>query len=198
MKEIIKKTNAMKAKTGLTENCNVRLSQIKGYSRSCVNKSFLALIFGLLFFSGIKAQTIMSYQTAMQTLDPPAAVHLQSLITNIHPTAYLMQGVMTTYGEGTPVLAICDAVSVSMLYGNDPVISEIEMIKITANTLSDLPASIDLTQLVGLSDLKYLYLVFAYDACGGSTDSCLASIVEGIIQGTSSQITVIYRLSIPE
>ncbi len=188
----------MKAKTGLTENCSDRLIPKKGAFRSRVNKSFLTLILGLLFFSGINAQTIMSYQSAMQTLDPPAAAHLQSLVADIHPTAYLTQGEITTYGEGEPVVAICNATSISMLYENIPELSQIELIRITANSASDLPASIDADQLQGLTDLKYLFLVFAYDECGGSSDACLASIIEGIIQGTSSQITVIYSLSIPQ
>jgi hypothetical protein len=85
-----------------------------------------------------------------------------------------------------------------MLYSNNPVMSQVELLKITANAESDLPASIDLYQLEVLSNLKYLLVEFEYDACGGSPDGCLASILEGIIQGTSSKITVIYSQSLPE
>jgi hypothetical protein len=188
----------MKAKTGISVDFGNKLPLGKGSFITRVNKLFLTLVIGLLFMSGIKAQTIMSFQSAMQTLEPAEAAHLQSLVKNIHPTAYLSQGEITTYGEGAPVVAICDAASINMLYGNEPFISQIELIRVSANSMSDLPASIDLNQLEGLTDMKYLYVVFEYDACGGSADGCLASILEGIIQGTSSQITVIYRLSIPE
>jgi hypothetical protein len=188
----------MKTKIGLSENCRERLSSIKGLFLTRVNKVFITLLLGLLFMSGIKAQTIMSFQSAMQTLEPAAAANLQSLVTDLHPTAYLTQGEITTYGEGAPVVAICDAASVYLLYGNNPTLSQVELINVTANSASELPSSIDLTQLEGLADLKYLFVVFAYDACGGSADGCLASVLEEIIQGTSSRITVIYNLSIPQ
>ena len=182
----------------ISENCGDNLPAKKRNTLARVTKFFLPLLLGLLLVSGINAQTIMSYQSAIQTLEPSVVVHLKSLATEIHPKAYLNQGVITTYGEGAPVVAICDAASINMLYENNPALSQIEMIRITANDVSGLPSSINFTQLQGLEDLKYLYVVFAFNACGGGSDGCLASMVAAMIQGTSSQITVIYSLSIPE
>ena len=169
--------------------------------KNCDNK-LMRVIFIMLFIIGSAingySQTIMSYQSAMQTLEPSAAAHLQSLVTDLHPSVYLTQGEITTYGEGAPLVAICDAASISLLYGDNPVLNQVELINITANSAAELPTSIDLTQLQGLAELKYLFIVFAYDECGDSSDDCLATKIEGIIQGTSAQITVIYNLSIPQ
>ncbi|GAB1454296.1 hypothetical protein MASR2M47_43520 [Draconibacterium sp.] len=188
----------MKSKINISEFCGDSLTSVRGLFRSRASKLFLTLIFGLFLLSGINAQTAMSFDSAKQTLEPSSAEHLQSLVTNLHPNVYLSQGGFKTYGEGSPVVAICDAGSVNMLYSGDPVLSQVELINIKANSASDLPSSIDLTQMQGLTNLKYLMVVFAYDACGGNTDACLASKLEGIIQGTSSQITVLFKLSIPQ
>jgi hypothetical protein len=188
----------MKTKIGLSENCSERLSSIKGLFLKRVNKVFLTLLLGLLFVSAMTIPTIMSLQSALNSFEPLTAAHLESLVTDEYPTAYLIQGEITTQGDGASVVAIFDASSIDMLYSNNPVMSQVELLKITANAESDLPASIDLYQLEVLSNLKYLLVEFEYDACGGSADGCLASILEGIIQGTSSKITVIYSQSLPE
>lgn len=188
----------MKSKINISEICGDSLASIRGLFRSRSSKLFLTLIFGLFLLSGINAQTIMSLESAKQSLEPSSAEHLQSLATDLLPTAFLAEGEIATYGEGGPVVAICDAASVFMLYGNNPTLGKVELINITANSASELPSSIDLTQLEGLADLKYLFVVFAYDACGGSSDACLASKLSDIIQGASSQITVIHNLSIPQ
>lgn len=186
----------MKANNSLSENYNEGLFPKKGSILSLVNKSIMTLLFGFLFVSGINAQTIMSFEGAMQKLEPAEAAHFQNLLSSIHPTANLSQGEMTNNIEEEATVLITDAASVPMLYGNNPALRQVELIRIAANSINDLPASIDLIQLERLENLKYLLIVFNYDACGGGTDDCRASIVEGIIQGASSQITVIYSYTI--
>lgn len=188
----------MKAKTGFTENCSDRLTLKKGTFRSRISNLFLIILLGLFFVSAMTIPVLMSLQSALSSFEPATAAHLQSLVTDTHPTAYLIQGEITTSGEGAPVVAICDAVSVNMLYGNNPALSQVELVKITATSISVLPSSIDMAQLEELPNLRYLLVEFAFDACGGGADDCLASIVEGIMQGTSSQVTVIYSPSIPQ
>lgn len=188
----------MKTNIGLSENCSERLSSIKGLFPKRVNRVFITLLLGLLFMSAMTIPAYMSYQTALQLLEPATAAHLESLVTNIHPTAYLTQGEITTPGEGAAVVAIFDAASLGLLYSNNPGLSQVELIKITANAESDLPASIDLLQLEVMPNLKYLLVEFSYDACGGNTEDCLNSILQGIIEGNSLQIMVIYSQSLPE
>ena len=188
----------MNAKNARIEIYGGKLSVGKGYFPSLVNRSLLILLFGSFFLSAMTIPTYMSFQTAMQLLEPAKAEHLQSLATDVYPTAYLTQGKITTTGVEASRVVICDAASVHLLYGNNPALSLVELIKITASSPNDLPTSIDLTKLEELTSLKYLLVEFEYDACGSHTDGCLASIVEGLIKGTSSQITVVYTLSIPQ
>ncbi|HZK09300.1 MAG TPA: hypothetical protein VFC92_14035 [Bacteroidales bacterium] len=188
----------MKTKMISSKICSDRLSPKRGYFLSLVTNSFVALLLGLLFASFTTVPAYMSLQTAMQLLELSSAAHLQSLVTEPHPTVYLTKGEIRASEELAPAVAICDAASVNMLYANAPSFSQVELVKIIASSIDDLPASIDLIKLEELTNLKYLLVEFAYDACDGSTNDCQTSILEGIIQGTSTQITVIYSQLIPE
>jgi hypothetical protein len=188
----------MKSKINISEFCGDSLTSVRGLFQSRASKLFLTLIFGLFLLSGMNRPGYMSYQMALQMLEPVPAKHLESLVTDVYPTAYLTQGEITTQGDGAPVVAIFDAASVNALYGNDPVLSQVELVKITANAESDLPASLELIKLEELTNLKYVLVEFAYDACGGGEDNCLNSILWEIIAGNSTKITVMYSHTIAE
>lgn len=188
----------MKANTNLSEAYNDSLSRKKGVILLHVNKSFLILLLGVLFMSAMTIPVYMSLQTVMEVLEPAASEHLESLITDVHPAAYLTHGKITTTGEEASRIAICDAASVNLLYKNNPALSSVELIKFTPGSTNDLPTSIDLPKLEELKSLKYLLVEFEYDPCVEKTNNCFSSILTSIIQGNSTQITVIYNHSIPE
>ena len=188
----------MNAKNARIEIYGGKLSVGKGYFPSLVNRSLLILLFGSFFLSAMTIPTYMSFQTAMQLLEPAKAEHLQSLATDLYPTAYLTQGKITTTGVEASRVVICDAASVHLLYGNNPALSLVELIKITASSPNDLPTSMDLTKLEELTSLKYLLVEFEYDACVESAENCFSSILQVFIMGKSSQITVMYSHSISQ
>lgn len=188
----------MKTKSSIFETDGDRLTSQNASNQELFRKMFLFLIFGLLCLPVLKAQTIMSFESGLQTMDAASAAHLQSLAADINPNVYVAHGEFTTYGEGAPLVAICDGSSVNMLYGNDPALTEVELITITVNSANELPSIIELSRLQGLTNLKYLLVVFAYDVCGGRSEGCLDSRLNGIIQADSSPVNVFYKLSIPE
>ena len=186
----------MKAKFNVSEICGDCLSPGKGSFRSRVSKSLLTLILGLFLLSGMNRPGYLSFQAAMQLLETATAEHLESLVTDTQPTAYLTNGEITTSGGAASIVATCDAASVNMLYENNPALSHVELVKFTVSSPDGLPASIDLKQLEELASLKFVLVEFAYEACAGNTEGCLNSILWGIIAGTSSQIIVIFSPSI--
>jgi hypothetical protein len=188
----------MKTKITIPKIYRNRLTAQKASYLKPVRKLILCLIFGLFFLSGVNAQTIMSYKSGLQSLDPSTAAHLQSLVTDIYPSANLCNGELITYGNGSPVVAICDATTVNMLYDDDPTLSQLELIRITVNSTGDLPSELDFTRMQGLTELKYVLFVFAYDTCGGRTDDCLGEIVNRMIKGDNSILLALYTLSIPD
>lgn len=161
--------------------------------------SFLmAVIFTVVIFPSAHAQTVLSLASQLKSLDVTNAQHLQSLVSGLHPSVYLTGGIQKTYGPGAPVVAICDAASVNLLYSVDPAFSQVELIRITINSSGELPPAIDLTRMTGFTNLQYLLVVFAYDACGEKTDGCLATKVDELVQGTGSPIVTLFKLSIPQ
>lgn len=169
--------------------------------RKNLNKLVRSL-FIMMFITGIAvngySQTIVSYKSRLQALDPSLAAHLKNLVTGLNPSVNLSKGEITTYGTGSPVVAISDAASVNQLFSNNPAFSQVELIRLTITNAGEIPSAIDLTQMQGFNNLQYLLIVFGYDACGGSSDNCLSSKLGGIIQGASSPVIVLYDLSIPE
>ncbi len=193
-----KNYNYMKTKSSISEIDGDRLTTQNASNKALFRKLFLILILGLLFLSVVKSQTIMSFEIGLQSMDASSAAHLKSLAADINPNIYLGNGELKTFGQGLPLVAICDGSSVNMLYGNDPALSQVELITITVNSANELPSVIELSRMQGLTNLKYLLVVFAYDVCGGKSEGCLESKLNGIIQADSSPVNVFYKLSIPE
>lgn len=188
----------MKAKFNILENYADRLITQKGSFIRLFKKFVFSLILSIFFLTGVSAQTIISFENGIQSTELSDAAHLQSLVTDIHPSVYLSNGVLTTYGTGSPIIAICDASSVNKLYDNDPIFNQVELIRITINNSGQIPSTIDLERVSAFTNLRYLLLVFAYDECGTRTMDCLPSTLNSIIHGASSPIIVLYNLSIPE
>lgn len=167
---------------------------------------WLAVLMLLVSFSlGVNAQKIEEYHSLlskMKSSGDPAMVaegnHLQSLVTDLHPIAYLNWGQQKKYGEGAPVVVSFDASSVNMLYGNNPAFSMVELMKINIGKPQELKQAIDLDRLGKFESLKYLLIVFEYDVCGGNSTACLPSLVRDAARGEESPVTVLYMLSIPE
>jgi hypothetical protein len=193
-----KNYNYIKTKSSISEIDGYGLTTQNASNQALFRKMFLFLIFGLLCLPVLKAQTIMGFESGLQSMEAASAAHLQSLAADINPNVYLAHGEFTTNGEGAPLVAICDGSSVNMLYGNDPALSQVELITITVNSANELPSVIELSRMQGLTNLKYLLVVFAYDVCGGKSEGCLESKLNGIIQADSSPVNVFYKLSIPE
>ena len=148
-----------------------------------------------------QGQEIMHVEEAVSEMlasdDPDIfaeGMHLQHLITDVQPAVYLTNGQIAAYGHGTPKVVFSDTSSLNMLYEGHALFSQAELIRITVNAAAELPANINPSQFQGFDELKYLYVVFSYDACGGESDVCLAGILGTLIQGAG--IPILYKLSI--
>lgn len=196
----------MKANKDLLTSINAILDLRKKITRAVL----LTIITSIAFTLNMNAQTIESLESKLASLNPAESAHLQSLIRDLHPSVNILQGLYKVSGPGPAEVATCDASSVSLLYENNPIFNQVELIKININSGSDLPSSIDITQLQSFTNLDYLLFVFSYDACGGQSDQCLSALLGKIIrkgsspiittgmQGNSPQSTILYSLSIPE
>lgn len=159
-------------------------------------KLFPVLILSLLMGT-LGAQTIMSLDDRLDDLPLEEAQHLQSLVQDNHPAIFLENGGMQVFGEGDPVVAFCDAQSIGMLYQSDPLFNQVELVRVLIPDAAT-TFTLNLDELQGFSSLEHVFAVFAYDACGSYSETCLPGILGGMIQGSASTPVVIYELSIPE
>jgi len=160
--------------------------------------SMLSAISLFMLNAGILAQTALSFDYQLANTTPEESVRLQSLTRDLHPTVYLTNGEQKVIGQGSPLLVICDAASVNLLYKETPAFNQVELIRLTINSPEEQNMMVNLLQLKSFSSLKYIYLLFSYDACGGRTTNCLAEKVGGMVQGVSSPLTILFSLAIPE
>ena len=90
----------------------------------------------------------------------------QTLTSDLHPAVYLVKSAMKVYGDN-PVVLFVDAESVQMLTQEQEVFEEIELISFKVTSEKDESAKIDISQLNGFTNLKYILLTYEYEACCG-------------------------------
>lgn len=123
---------------------------------------------------------------------------LKSLAGDLYPSVCLVNGKVHVYGPGSPVVLECDPVSVDKLFNNRADFSRIELIRITLESREDEVMNLDLSRLQGFENLKYILLVFGYDACGMKNEACLKGKAGNMVHGTRPEVEILYVLSIPE
>ena len=123
--------------------------------------------------------------------------HLQTLVTDSKPAIYLMDSSMRVHGTH-PVVLNVDAASVKMLSEVEEAFGSVELIRFKLKSAKDETAKIDLTQLNAFTNLKYLLVLYEYEACGDG-DACLADKVNATItMPENSDVEVYYLLSVPK
>jgi hypothetical protein len=146
-----------------------------------------AFILLIILSNGLFAQTIESLDARLTSLPPSEADHLKKLTVDLLPTVMLTNGQITTYGTGQPVIAICDAASVNLLYSSNDLFKDVEMIRMKFNSKGELPIALDLSQLQSFPKVQQIYMLFTYDACGNLSSGCLPGIIENIIQPSGTR-----------
>lgn len=91
------------------------------------------------------------------------AQHIETLLTKIQPSVYYYSGTVKTYGE-KPVCLFTDVQSLNRIGGETIPKNNIEMAKISIKSVSDLSSSIDLTQLSGFKNLRYIQIISSVQA----------------------------------
>lgn len=171
-------------------NSNGRVGKIK----VCI---FLPALLLLMFFTDLSGQTVQSLDVALSA-DTEELQHLESLINDLNPTVYLQGTTVKAFGNGFPLVAECDTKSIGLLYDGNSLFNQVELIRIKiASSLEMAILTMDLNNLTGFPNLKYLYLIYTFDACGDQADGCLAENAGKSITGNESPVTVLYSLSIP-
>jgi hypothetical protein len=125
--------------------------------KASIKLSMYMLLAFLMFSSSLKGQNggISELTSSSDSRDG-----FNQLVRNLHPTVYITNGaVKTTYGDSTPIkMTLKDANSINALSSLGVQYPNIELLTITAKSVSDLNSSLDLSSMTSFNNLKYVFL----------------------------------------
>lgn len=102
------------------------------------------------------------------------------------------------FGDQTSKVLFCQSSSFEKLYELNQDYQSIEIIRINVSNSGELTYSLDYKKLESFASLKYIYIEFQYDVCGGLSQSCIAGYASAMIQNSSPKVKLLYKLDIIE
>jgi hypothetical protein len=186
-------------------------------------KTCLGLLFFLLFSNSAANADVLKTQTNNQSLDPGfeqnSASHvlrfdaddqitfipinqiidnepgLRNLLYGVNPTIYVTTEGIAQSSFEIPTVLNCKGNSINLLYQENELFNNVRAIVIMINNSNY--SALDLSLLASFQNLEYILISFTFDVCNNNTDNCLLSLLQNMVQANSSDITILYELSIP-
>ncbi len=171
------------------------------------NYKLIMSLWFVLIAGVLSSQTVTQLNQQISTMlssPDPAVVaegqHLQSLVSDLHPTLIIQNGEFIQYGGDFSVKTECGLASLNDLYQQDEAFAPVVMIQIKIQSEQDLQTMVNLNALTGFPQLKYLFFLCDFDPCSQSSQnqSCEQEIFAAMVQGTGTEgLKVIYKVSVP-
>jgi hypothetical protein len=160
--------------------------------------ALLIIILCVITAQNSSAQNLKEYSSLINSMTgtnkqvgSSEAKHLKSLVFDLQSKIYVNNHVSKTFGAESPACIDIDAKSTAQLYENNPLFSQVELITIKLDNLSDLNFVLDLSKLTGFRNLKYIQFFCSFN--------CDPAKISGLYQEISKTgIIVFYRISLPE
>jgi len=122
--------------------------------------------------------------------------YVAKLALDLKPTIFINENDMFLYGNSNFLVLESPYSKISQLYTEEEIFSTVQLIRIRITEGSDF--TLDLENLQSFPQLRYVWLMFLYDACENGTDGCLLEKTQNIINSGNEDITIIYSLSISQ
>lgn len=144
------------------------------------------------------AQNVARFQDYLATKSSDA-VAFQALVQELQTSVYFTDGELKQNGIGVPVTTVVKTSDLEQLYADNSLFNSVELLILKISDSSELSASLSLQRLSAFHSLKYVYVIFSFNICGNSSDTCCEAEVKRLITDSDeSGKQLIYRLSIPE
>ncbi|MHC1776258.1 MAG: hypothetical protein AB9834_12705 [Lentimicrobium sp.] len=161
----------------------------------------------ILIAGALSSQTVIQLNLQISNMlasSDPAVIaegqHLQSLVSDLHPTLSVENGELIQYGGDYSVKMECGVESLTDLYQPEEAFASVEIIQMKIHSEQDLQLIINLDDLTGFTQLKYIFFLCDFDPCPQSNQghTCEQEIFSAMIQGTGIEgLVVLYKVSIP-
>lgn len=156
--------------------------------------AFVLLIFYSLNISAQGVQELNQHLTLLKTssvlADQTSYTQITNLVSGINPTVYINNGVIKTSSDLPPVCADVDINSLPSLSAANSLFNQVELLKIRLDSDNSPQEILNLNNLPGFTNLKYVLFICSYN-CDLRT---IYSLYQPSAQGW---IYVFYQISIP-
>lgn len=154
----------------------------------------LPVVMLMLFSMNIMAQNAIELGPALSSLKITANQDynvINSLVYDVHPTVYIQNGIVQSFGNGPAKRVEVSTNSFDDLYETNPVFSEVEIITVKINSKNDLKVpGLNLQNLSHFTNLKYILYLCSINCDPVSINKMFTPEIHG-------GITIFYQISIP-
>ena len=158
---------------------------------------FCSILFLFISAGQASAQTIERLDDLLEKKSAEIT-YIQNLFTKQYSTLTVEGSSIETNGNGSFIVLKTNISDLNVLYNENPLFREVELIQIEVSNPAGLNNSLDVNQLTGFSNLLVVNFLFTYDACGESSDACLKNEIQDMIQGNDEiPAFITYKLSLP-
>lgn len=125
-------------------------------------------------------------ESAKAKVDKTASV--KSLIKDLHPSIYVNNGSVNTYGKPAKVLFV-DIPSISKIRDLNVDLSQVELVTVKINKKEDLSVPVDLSIFSKYPTIKVIYLTVSFD--------CTVDMLTNLIKNNKTGYTILYSVEKP-
>lgn len=125
-------------------------------------------------------------ETTKAKVDQTTSV--KSLIKDLHPSIYVKNGSVNTYGKPAKVMFI-DTQSISSVRDLNVDMSKVEIVTVKINKKEDLSSPIDLSVFSNYPSIKIIHLAVSFD--------CTVDMLTNLIKNKKTDFTILYSVEKP-
>ena len=157
-----------------------------GYSYKTMRFTTWAILPILLLtisFTSLKAQTAYDINDFSSNADAATSQQLENLLDGKNSTLFVFNSKSEIKGDVSPIVAVVTPESIENLYTTNKDYDDIEIIRIVLRKPSDLNIQLDMEKISHFKNLKYIFIIAAFEICENNTDkeNCRKTKINNII-----------------
>jgi hypothetical protein len=113
---------------------------------------------------------------------------VRSLIKDLHPSIYVNNGSVNTYGKPAKVLFV-DVPSISKIRDLNLDLSKVELVTVKINKKEDLSIPVDLSLFSNYQTIRVIFITVSFD--------CTVDMIKNLIKNNKTGYTILYTVEKP-
>lgn len=139
-------------------------------------------------FKIIEVKEYLKNEQKMESTKVTKTTSVKSLIKDLHPSIYVNNGSVNTYGKPAKVLFV-DTQSISKIRELNLDLNQVELVTVKINKKEDLSFPVDLSIFSNYPTIKVIYLTVNFD--------CTVDMLNNLIKNNKTDYTILYSVEKP-